>query len=128
MLILLTILSSEARSSSKHHTLLKKGDLASEKLWCYGEKPMSYLRTSIQRCEQDRIELNHLRNLNQELIKTQPEERPIWSNWWVKLPAGFIIGGLTGILMSQSTENKETVAITSALMGTGTAVLLDFDF
>lgn len=128
MLISLTISLTEINAAEPKHIALEKSDKAPEKLWCYNASNLNNLRNGLEGCEEAKIELKHLKNLNKRLIETQPVERPIWSNWWVKLPAGIALGSLAGILATKSSDSQELGAVSGAVVGTVTAVLLDFEF
>lgn len=127
MLITSISLSTKTKASETH-LHLKKGDPAPSDLWCFNATRLKKLRNSIESCEQDRIELKHLRKLKSDLVATQTSHKPIWAQWWVKLPAGIALGALAGILASKGKAEDEVAAVTGAVVGAGTVVLLDLDF
>lgn len=126
MLITLTSLSTETLARNNQHYHLKPGEAASTEMWCYSKIPLKNLRRAIEKCEDQKIEVRHLKQLNEKLLKTQVDHKPLWQNRWVKLPVSLLVGGLTGHLAGESTKSAVAGGLVGALLGTTTVVLLEF--
>ena len=128
MLITLISLSEKTMASESSYLHLKKGAKAPTEVWCFDASNLNELRNNIEKCEEAKIELKHLRKLKNQLVETQTYHKPIWAQWWFKLPAGIALGSLAGILATKSTDSTETAAISGAVVASATVILLDFEF
>ncbi len=126
--MLLMSLSTKAAEIPKSYFQLKPGEQSQVEAWCFNAKKMSDLRKGVEQCEADRIDLRNQRDLNASLLNSKPPEKALWQEWWVKVPAGILIGSALGAAAGKESNSHTIGAVAAALTGTATVVLLDMDF
>jgi len=128
MLIMLISSSTKASETSKSYTHLPAGESTKEEVWCYNASNLKILRNGLETCEAERIELKHLRILNEELKKTETSHQPVWRKWWVKFPLGIAIGALSGYLAGEHDASPALAGVAGGVAAATTVALLDIDF
>ena len=126
--MLLMSLSTEAAENPKSYFPLKPGEQTQVEAWCFNTKKLSDLRKGVEQCEADRIDLKNQKELNSKLMETQVQQKAIWQEWWVKVPAGIVIGSVIGAVAGEQSKSYVIGGIAGGLGGAATAVILDMEF
>lgn len=121
-------LSTEAAETPKSYFQLKPGDSSQVEAWCFNSKKLSDLRKGVEACEADRIDLKNQKELNAKLVSQQAEAKSIWQEWWVKVPAGLIIGSALGAVVGEQSKSYILGGVVGGLAGAATVVVLDLEF
>lgn len=126
--MLLMSLSTEAAENPKSYFQLKPGEQTQVDAWCFNSKKLSDLRKGVEQCEADRIDLKNQKELNSKLMETQVQQKAIWQEWWVKVPAGIVIGSVLGAVTGEQSKSYVIGGIAGGLGGVATALVLDMEF
>ncbi len=126
--MLLMSLSTKAAEIPKSYFQLKPGEESQVEAWCFNSKKMSDLRKSVELCEADRIDLKNQKELNATLMDSQVQRKAIWQEWWIKVPAGILIGSALGAVAGERSKSYVIGGIVAGLAGSATVIILDMDF
>lgn len=126
--MLLMSLSTKAAEIPKSYFQLKPGEPTQVEAWCFNSKKISDLRKGVEQCEADRIDLKNQKELNANLLQTQIQHKAIWQEWWVKVPAGVLIGSALGAVAGEQSKSYVIGGLVGGLAGTATVIVLDMDF
>ena len=126
--MLLMSLSTTAAEIPKSYFQLKPGEPTQVEAWCFNSKKMSDLRKGVEQCEANRIDLKNQKELNANLLQTQVQHKAIWQEWWVKVPAGVLIGSALGAVAGEQSKSYVIGGLVGGLAGSATVIVLDMDF
>jgi len=71
---------------------------------CMDPDSFHLLRVHLTSCDRMRIDYEELEKYANQLMLTKLDHKPIWKQWWVKLPVAISVGALAGWAMGKKTD------------------------